>query len=355
MKKIKYFLLLILIMLVCVVGIIFIIKNSDTEYLVDESKKEYYIGKGWHELILEVAKKNNDWTGLPLSKKFRKKYNSKDGILGKIEFDTIELNPFSAEDNYIGTMTHLLVKNGKKRSVYIYWQKYENKTNLLDDVSIVGPIDISDEKGEEIDYRLPFIGDAKLHNIFQLVRGNIYETGVAVTEKFHKKYPFFLDLFIHYSPLSYNDIAFLREESDIDNNIAIFEVNSILECKRRKYEVKLIFDDKMYLDDAEVKLVKEEEYSGDKQYITAKIIYQNSNWDSLELTNSFRKKYNNLDGVINDIDSINIDIEMDSQTIVMNKEYINTFVDLDGNKVSYKFEFIDDVKGYVDDIKITKV
>lgn len=355
MKKIKYFLLLILIMLVCVVGIIFIIKNSDTEYLVDESKKEYYIGKGWHELILEVAKKNNDWTGLPLSKKFRKKYNSKDGILGKIEFDTIELNPFSAEDNYIGTMTHLLVKNGKKRSVYIYWQKYENKTNLLDDVSIVGPIDISDEKGEEIDYRLPFIGDAKLHNIFQLVRGNIYETGVAITEKFHKKYPFFLDLFIHYSPLSYNDIAFLREESDIDNNIAIFEVNSILECKRRKYEVKLIFDDKMYLDDAEVKLVKEEEYRGDNSERINKITYQNSNWDNLKLTDNFRKKYNSENGIIDDINNINIDIDVDEVTLEMNRKYVTCFTYKNGDKISYLFEYLEDQDGKLDKVLCEKL
>ena len=288
-------------------------------------------------------------------KKFRKKYNSKDGILGKVEFDTIELNPFSAEDNYIGTMTHLLVKNGKKRSVYIYWQKYENKTNLLDDVSIVGPIDISDEKGEEIDYRLPFIGDAKLHNIFQLVRGNIYETGVAVTSKFHKKYPFFLDLFIHYSPLSYNRIEFLEKESDLDNNIAIFTVDSILECKKRKYEVKLIFDDKLYLDDAEVKLVKEEEYRGDNSECINKITYQNSNWDNLKLTDNFRKKYNSENGIIDDINNINIDIDVDEVTLEMNRKYVTCFTYKNGDKISYLFEYLEDQDGKLDNVLCEKL
>ncbi|MBP3200666.1 MAG: hypothetical protein J6M39_03365 [Lachnospiraceae bacterium] len=355
MRRVKYIFVAIIIVFVLIATILLIVKNKNDNYFVDESKKEYYTGEGWHELVLEVAKKNNDWTGLPLSKSFRKKYNSTDGILGKIEFDTIELNPFSDEDNFIGTMCHLLLKKGKKEFAYIYEQKYEKITNLLDDVKLVGPIDIVDENGKELNYGIPFTVEWKMANIYNLARGNVYETGVAVTEKFHKKYPFFLDLFIHYSPLSYNRIEFLEKESDLDNNIAIFEVNSILECKRRKYEVKLLFDDKLYLDDAEVKLVKEEDYRGDKQYITAKVIYQNSNWENLELTDNFRKKYNSINGLIEDISEINIDIEMDSQTIVMNKEYINTFVSRDGSKVSYRFEFVDDEKGWVDDIKISKV
>ena len=349
----KNFLIVVSIIVLLVVILIITINKSNT-YVVDENKKDYYTGDGWHELVLEVAKKDNDWTGLPLSKNFRKKYNSKDGILGKIEFDTIELNPFSDEENFIGTMCHLLLKKNKEQFAYIYKQKYEKKTGLLDDVILEGPINLIDENGNELYYAMPFKENWEKANIYNLARGNIYETGVAITDNFHKKYPFFLDLFIHYSPLSYNRIEFLEKESDLDNDIAIFEVNSILECKIRKYEVKLIFDDKLYLDDAEVKLVKEEDYRGDKQYITAKIIYKNSNWDNLELTNNFKKKYNNINGIIEDIDNINIDIEMESQTIVMNKEYINTFVDLNGNKVSFRFEFIDDEKGWVDDIKITK-
>ena len=147
MRRVKYIFVAIIIVFVLIATILLIVKNKNDNYFVDESKKEYYTGEGWHELVLEVAKKNNDWTGLPLSKSFRKKYNSTDGILGKIEFDTIELNPFSDEDNFIGTMCHLLLKKGKKEFAYIYEQKYEKITNLLDDVKLVGPIDIVDENG----------------------------------------------------------------------------------------------------------------------------------------------------------------------------------------------------------------
>ena len=352
MKRIKYILLGMIVLSILVIIVFNIIKNNDN-FVVDEYKKDYYIGEGWHELVLEVAKKNNDWTGLPLSKKFRKKYNSKDGILGKIEFDTVELNPFSAKDNYIGTMCHLLIKNGKRQSAYIYWQKYDNNAKLLDDVELVGPIDMFDENGKALDYRLPFVGKTKLHNVYQLIRGNIYETGVAVTDKFHKKYPFFLDLFIHYSPLSYNEIEFLKEESDLDNNIAVFEVNSILECKKRKYEVKLIFDDKQYLDDAEVKFVKEEDYRGNSENTSLKILFKNSNWDSIKVTNKYKNKING-NSFINEIDDIDIDYFSESKT-VGNREYIRKYRMVDGNYSFYHIKYYFDGNELIDDVNCVKL
>ena len=354
MGRIKYILLSIIIITVLATFALFLVKINNDDFVIDESKKEYYIGgKGWHELVLEVAKKNNDWTGLPLSKKFRKKYNSKDGILGKIEFDTVELNPFSEKENFLGTMCHLIFKKGNKQFAYIYKQKYDDKTLLLDDVELKGPIDMFDENGKELDYRRPFNDEWKLANIYNLDRGNIYETGVAVTEKFHKKYPFFLDLFIHYSPLSYNEIEFLKEESDLDNNIAVFEVNSILECKKRKYEVKLIFDDKQYLDDAEVKLVKEEDYRGNSENTSLKILFKNSNWDSIKVTNKYKNKFNG-NSFINEIDDIDIDYFSESKT-VGNREYIRKYRMVDGKYSFYHIKYYFDGNELIDDVNCVKL
>ena len=211
------------------------------------------------------------------------------------------------------------------------------------------------ENGKELDYRLPFVGQRKLQNCYDLSFSYDLESGVAVTEKFHKKYPFFLDLFIHYSPLSYNRIEFIEKESDLDNNIAIFEVDSILECKKRKYEVKLIFDDKLYLDDAEVKLVKEEEYNGDNSERINKITYQNSNWDNLKLTDNFRKKYNSENGIIDDINNINIDIDVDEVTLEMNRKYVTCFTYKNGDKISYLFEYLEDQDGKLDNVLCEKL
>ena len=367
MKRIKI-VFIILVFLITTIALVFVIKRYfGTEYIIDPKLHEYYIEDevGREELVLEVAKKNNDWSRLPLSKKFRKEYNSKDGILGKVEFDTIELNHFKeGEKSYIGGTNHLYLKNGKQEMVYFYAPKYTYTPELfdidyLDDVELIGPIYVSDENGKEMDFRFPFIDDYKIENLRRVVRGEAYnaENSVAVTDKFHKKYPFFLDLFIHYSPLSYNRIEFLEKESDLDNNIAIFEVNSILECKRRKYEVKLIFDDKMYLDDAEVKLVKEEDYKGSNENRTSKVTYKYSNWDNLKLTDNFKKKYNSKDGVFQDIDNVNIDISADGMWLYDNSDfdYIYCFTNKDDVKESYYVKYIEDNKGNLDDLKFERL
>lgn len=365
MKRIKI-VFITLVFLIATIALVFVIKRYfGTEYKIDPKLHEYYIEDevGREELVLEVVKKNNDWSRLPLSKKFRKKYNFKDGILGKVEFDTIELNHFKeGEKSYIGGTNHLYLKNGKQEMVYFYAPKYTYTPELfdidyLDDVELIGPIYVTDENGKEMDFRFPFIDDYKIENLRRVVRGEAYnaENSVAVTEKFHKKYPFFLDLFIHYSPLSYNRIEFLEKESDLDNNIAIFEVNSILECKKRKYEVKLIFDDKLYLDDAEVKLLDTKEYKGDSQERINKVTYQNSNWDNLKLTDKFKKKYNSKSGIIDDIDTINIDITVDEVTLEANKKYITCFTNKEGEVVSYYFEYIKDEDNNLDDVICEKL
>ena len=320
---------------------------------------EYYIHDGWLEIGYELAKKDNDWSKLPISKKFRKKYNSKDGILGNVEFDIIEYRPFANTDKnwyFKDYYTYFVITKGKKKVAYHYDVVHENGYgNWIDDIVILEKFEIVDELGNEKEIKRPFTENTKRENINFLVRGGIEESGVAVTDKFHKKYPFFLDLFIHYSPRSYNKIEFLEKESDLDNNIAIFEVNSILECKRRKYEVKLIFDDKMYLDDAEVKLVKEEEYRGDNSERINKITYQNSNWDNLKLTDNFRKKYNSENGIIDDINNINIDIDVDEVTLEMNRKYVTCFTYKNGDKISYLFEYLEDQDGKLDNVLCEKL
>ena len=69
-------------------------QQEEYDYHLQEIN-EYYLYDGWLEIGYELAKKNNDWSKLPLSKKFRKKYNSQDGILGKVEFDDIKYRPYA--------------------------------------------------------------------------------------------------------------------------------------------------------------------------------------------------------------------------------------------------------------------
>lgn len=361
MKKIRYILISIITILIVIIVAIIINRNIK---ISEEIKKQevydyFHTDSGKKELIQKVCEKNGNWKYYPLSSKFLSKYNEKDGYFGDIQFDEVKVNEYANSEYFFSIYDHIGMTQGKKKTAYIYAPKYGDLTGNdpgLDDILIGYIVQITDEKGIKQDVRLPFRNiEYKEENIYNLARGNAYESGVAVTDHFHSKYPFFLDLFIHYSPLSYNEIKFIEKESDLENNIAIFEVDSILECKKRKYKVKLILDDKLYLDDCEVELLEEMAYEGNNRYITPKLIYKHSNWENLEITDNFRKNYNFERGVIEDIDNLNIDYEMESQTILINKEYVNTFINKENGKASYRFEFLDDKNGYIDDIKITKI
>ena len=349
-----------LVLIVCIVIIIKVLLFDKVEYKntnisLSQSRIEYFTGKGWVDIVLEVAKKNGNWKDLPLSDNFRKKYNEKDGILGKIEFDTIELNPFNNKDNFIGTMGHLIVTKGKRRTAYIFDIIHEkDKVNWVDDIKIIDVISMTDESGKEVDYRKRFNEIWKEHNIHDLIRGGVEESGVAVTEHFKEKYPYFLDIFIHYSPLSYNRISYIDSESDLKNNIAIFRVNSILECKRRKYRVKLILDKNLYLDDVEVELLDTEEYRGNADYDVVKLIYKNSNISNLKVKEKLLEEYNKNGSIFQDIDKMDLNVELQSCHI-KNEEYICKYPMKSGKSVIYHRILKVDSKDFLEDVIYEKL
>lgn len=354
----------VLFVLIIVFGIIYKTKQ-DNEIVKEELGTYYMDGDNEVEFLQKLCMKNGNWKNYPLSKEFLSKYNEKDGIFGDMQFDKVEVFPYREKDNsadFLARAPHIEITKNNDLIVY----KYSLKTHgtfskppyypILDDVELTEPVYMIPNKQGLYDFKMPFNKSYRIDNLSILTSNDIgYLNAVATTNHFQTKYPHFLDLFIHYSPLSFNKIMFIEKESDLDNNIAIFEVDSILECKKRKYRVKLILDDKLYLDDAEVEMIEEKEYVGNNLYITPKLIYINSNWDNLELTDNFIQKYKDVNSLIKDIDNINYDIEMESDTIVRNKEYVNTFVDKSMNKVSYKFVFIDDKDGNIDDVLVTKI
>ena len=272
-----------------------------------------------------------------------------------MEFDKVEVQPYNESDYPFAIYPHIVLTQGNKKTAYVYQYKYSDDESDpgLEDIIISYSLQLADEHGNKIDPKSSFIGKMKKENLYDLARGDIFEDNVAVTDNFHKKYPFFLDLFIHYSPLSYNKIEFKEYESDLDNNIAVFEVNSILECKKRKYEVKLIFDDKQYLDDAKVKLVKEEDYRGDSQYTTLKILYKNSNWDDIKITDKYRKKFNGK-SFIKDIDNIDINYFSESKRIA-DHEFLRKYKTINGDFAFYYGKFIYTSDEKIDDVKCMKL
>lgn len=353
-----------------------VVKNENCESIdvnAEETTYSEYVYYGpdsytsW-ELGYEVAKKDGNWSRLPLSSEFRKKYNERDGILGNLEFDKIELAPYDNITEYsdkyyfVNRNCYFVISRGKEKIAYIYNLKYDG--NLLSDVLIKDVCNLSNEYGEELNVS----GYAITNNNFKdsmdfLARGGNDEKSVAVTDSFHTKYPFFLDIFEHYSPLRFNPIEFVPERSSWDRKEAYFIVDSKLECKKRHYKVKFTLDDKGYLDDVKVNNVNEEEYNNNEKDGGLHIFYINSNWNGLNLTENFRKKFNSSEGIFPEIKLLGNNFDFGQET----EEYKQVSIGGDakvnqirGFKINgmykyYLYKVYKDEKGNIDDIVYDKL
>ncbi|MBR1453297.1 MAG: hypothetical protein IJ593_01430, partial [Lachnospiraceae bacterium] len=156
-------------------------------------------------------------------------------------------------------------------------------------------------------------------------------------------------------PLKFNHIEFVSEQSSWERKEAYFVVDSILECKKREYLVEFALDKRGYLDDVDVKMIKEEMYEGNSQECSAKIKYIHSNWDNLKLTENFKNKFKPDKGIIPYIDSINIDIPIDGISLKGDVEYICCFRDKNNNQITYLIKYIDSDDDYLDDVICEKL
>lgn len=368
--KVKHILFVFLILLLSIGIVKFIFRKNDFEdekiiesnILVDKNYNMDYArgGEQWLELCYIVAKKNGNWSNLPLTENFRKKYNEKDGILGSIQYDNIEYRPYAGtdEDYYFRDYyTYFVITQNKLKTAYIFSPEYINDDILLNDVGIFDTIIVSDENGNKVkSYGHYFNDNSYSYCFYMLSRGEDDERSVAVTPSFHAKYPFFLDIFEHYSPLRFNHIEFVPEKSSWEKQEAYFIVDSVLECKKRYYKVKFTLDDKGYLDDVKVIKVNEEEYVGNYDEIAAKLVYENSNWYELKITDNYRKKFNGQ-SYNPDIKKINIDYDVKSEYVEKGNynEYLWQYTMKDGSTSVYYIKYILDDNAYVDDIECKKI
>lgn len=331
----------------------------------------FYENKNENELIQKVCEKNGNWKNYPLSSKFLAKYNEKDGIFGDMQFDKVEVNKYfvtptelidNTTNKQISMISPIIITQGLKKTEYsfrtVVSENVKRNEYELDDIIITDSKVLIDENGIEQDTKTKLDNQNHKTKIIYTMLDE-YDNddnleSVAITPHFKEKYSHFLDLFIHYSPLSFNKIKFIEDESDLDNNIAILEVDSILECKKRKYKVKLILDDKLYLDDCEVEMIEETAYKGNSENRTNKIYYKNSNWDGLKLTKDFLNKFNNNDGSFSDINKIDIDEEMIAKTIG-NKKYIEIIKYVDGTYGAYIMELKLNSEEELEDVIYTKI
>lgn len=221
------------------------------------------------DIIRTIAEKNSDWSNLPLSKKFRKKYKSKYGILGKGDNYTDLYGSYRLSDKEKSIATLVIFHNYKKEEYYIHY--ILNDQNELDDVEIVDKKLLYDEEGNEVIYKRD-MNEAWIGNIIDLAipwrfnwdRCNLIYT----TEKYNNKWR---NGFIPTYDCEHFDIKEVKDLCNKDKKEVYLDINyeyyneedglilSTIKIDKRYYKVHYTTDDNLWLDDVEVEEVSKEE------------------------------------------------------------------------------------------------
>lgn len=215
------------------------------------------------EIVRQTAVKNGKWEDLPLSKTFKKKYNSKDGILADDNYTKLTWS-LSGTDTQRQIVTLIVFHNSKKEYYYIHYTLNEN--NELDDVEIVDKKLLYDENGNEVIYKETMDG-AFVSNIVLLAAPGRLEYDpfkyIYVTDNYLNKWS---GGFIDYNiSCGIEDISGLEDkehqlvylyvvQDKFDENGAI-----IGDEWEKYYKVHYFVDNNFWLDDVEVEEVSKEE------------------------------------------------------------------------------------------------
>lgn len=320
----------------------------DLNNLTNEEKTKInnWIQDGAQEVIGLLCQKNGDWSKLPISKDVREKYNEKEGILPEYEFNQVEVvEPVWPQ----GYGAEIIVTNDKERIKFYF--SYDQIDHAISNINVYDIIYLTDKDGNELNSGFAF-DDKHIAQNFETW------TNVGLTDKYIEKYgKELLNLFIHYSPLEYNPIGFDVRKSDLKNNMAFFTVTSVLECKKREYEVRYKLDENKYLDDVEVKLINEIEIEPDSKNSGTKAFYLNSCLDKANISNSFKMYLENNGSYNADIRDINVDISVDEVCLdqITYNEYIRCYKMKNGNINSYYVRYYELENGIIDKITSEKL
>ena len=229
------------------------------------------VGDDWVKIVKMTAEKNSDWSKLPLSKSFKKKYNSQYGILGKDDNYTY-LSSNSYESNEINQTVVLNVDHEYKQEYY-YVHYTLNENNELDDVEIVDKKLLYDENGNKIIYKESISEEnyedvlIKLADPYNINHAELEIDFYNLTENYISKWSGgFVDSrgFDYYSRYIIKELSSFKkrivymkcEYPKFDKNGDIIDIDEELTLY---YKVKFFMNTDLWLDDVEVEEVSKKE------------------------------------------------------------------------------------------------
>lgn len=235
-------------------------KNTDNKLNMDDD---------FINIVYRTIKINSNWSNLPLSKNFKKKFNAKNGILNDNTITDIYGGINSNKEKQIVVLN---IKHGlKDEEYYIHYTVNEN--NELDDVEIVGKKLLYDENGNKIIYKESISEEnyedvlIKLADPYNINHAELETDFYNLTENYISKWSGgFVNSrgFDYYSRYIIKELSSFKkrivymkcEYPKFDNNGDIIDIDEELTLY---YKVKFFMNTDLWLDDVEVEEVSKEE------------------------------------------------------------------------------------------------
>lgn len=220
-------------------------------------------------IIYRTVKKNGDWSDLPLSKKFKKKYSVKNGILNDDKITDIYGGGNSDKEKQIVVLN---IKHGTKDEEY-YIHYTINENNELDDVEIVDKKLLYDENGNEVIYKESISEEnyedilIKLADPYNINHAEPETNYYNLTENYMSNWS---GGFVNSRGFDYYSRYIIKELSNFKDRIAYMkceypkfdnngDIIDIDEGLTLYYKIKFYINNNMWLDDVEVREVSKEE------------------------------------------------------------------------------------------------
>lgn len=263
----------IVLVIILLINISYFVNNryeQQSKEQVDGKKVVLDIEDNIAEIVRQTALKDNMWNDLPLSKTFKKKYNSKDGILVNDNYTKLTWS-LSGTDTQQQIVTLIVFHNSKKEYYYVHYTLNEN--NELDDVEIVDKKLLYDESGNKVIYKESITEEnyedilIKLADPYNINHAEPETDFFNLTENYMNKWSGgFVDNrgFDYYSRYIIKELSSFKkrivymkcEYPKFDKNGDIIDIDEELTLY---YKVKFFMNTDLWLDDVEVEEVSKKE------------------------------------------------------------------------------------------------